>query len=483
MWWLPCAPDPRDRGRQRLCYLARMSKLPRKPDDNVLSVSQLNRLAKQLLEDHFPAVHVQGEISNLSQPASGHWYFTLKDQQAQVRCAMFRNRNLFVRCRPRDGMQVVLKARLSLYEGRGDYQLLVDTLEDAGAGALRLAFERLFQKLQAEGLFAEGRKKPLPAWPRHVAVITSPTGAAVRDVISVFRRRFPATQLTVVPVSVQGQAAAGDMVQALALVNRREGVLQDVDTILLARGGGSLEDLWSFNDEGLARAIAASALPTVSAVGHEVDFTIADFAADVRAATPSAAAELLSPQRQALLRRLGELRERQRLFIQQTLRAAQAGLAALGKRLRHPGRRLQEQAQRLDQLEARLERDVRRRLAGQQQHVTLLRKRLALQSPRHLLPRQQQGLLALQRRAIQALRTLLSLQRQRLATQSQALQAISPLATLARGYSLTTDTEGHVLTSVAGISPGATIETRLATGSLRSTVVSVTPGDTVSVSS
>jgi exodeoxyribonuclease VII large subunit len=460
-----------------------MSKIARKQDDQVLSVGQLNRLAKQLLEDHFPAVHVQGEISNLSQPASGHWYFTLKDQQAQVRCAMFRNRNLFVRSKPRDGMQVVVKARLSLYEGRGDYQLLVESLEDGGTGALRQAFERLFQKLLAEGLFAEGRKKPLPSWPRHVAIITSPTGAAVRDVISVFRRRFPGTLLTVIPVSVQGQTAAGEMVQALALVNRREGVLQDVDTILLARGGGSLEDLWSFNDEALARAIAASVLPTVSAVGHEVDFTIADFIADVRAATPSAAAELLSPQRQALLLRLFDLRERQRLFIQQRLRGAQTQLAALGRRLRHPGRRLQEHAQRLDQLEARLGRALRRRLIEQKQRAAALHKRLALQSPQYRLPLQRQDLLALQRRAAQALRALLSLQRQRLATQSQALQAISPLATLARGYSLTTDASGHVLTSVDGIRPGATIETRLATGSLRSTVVSSTPGEAVTVRS
>jgi exodeoxyribonuclease VII large subunit len=369
-----------------------MSKIARKQDDQVLSVGQLNRLAKQLLEDHFPAVHVQGEISNLSQPASGHWYFTLKDQQAQVRCAMFRNRNLFVRSKPRDGMQVVVKARLSLYEGRGDYQLLVESLEDGGTGALRQAFERLFQKLQAEGLFAEGRKKPLPSWPRHVAIITSPTGAAVRDVISVFRRRFPGTLLTVIPVSVQGQTAAGEMVQALALVNRREGVLQDVDTILLARGGGSLEDLWSFNDEALARAIAASVLPTVSAVGHEVDFTIADFIADVRAATPSAAAELLSPQRQALLLRLFDLRERQRLFIQQRLRGAQTQLAALGRRLRHPGRRLQEHAQRLDQLEARLGRALRRRLIEQKQRAAALHKRLALQSPQYRLPLQRQDL-------------------------------------------------------------------------------------------
>ena len=273
-------------------------------DNNVLTVSQLNRLARGLLEDHFPAVTVQGEISNFAQPASGHWYLTLKDSAAQVRCAMFRNRNMFVRFKPKDGIQVTVKAKLSLYEGRGDYQLLLESMEDGGAGALRQAFEKLYQKLQAEGLFAAERKKPLPPMPSHIAVITSPTGAAVRDVISVFRRRFPATQLTIVPVSVQGQPAATEMIAALARVNARQGCLADVDTILLTRGGGSLEDLWCFNDEALARAIHASALPVVSAVGHEIDFTIADFVADVRAATPSAAAELLSPSREHMRTRL-----------------------------------------------------------------------------------------------------------------------------------------------------------------------------------
>ncbi|MES2606997.1 MAG: exodeoxyribonuclease VII large subunit, partial [Pseudomonadota bacterium] len=220
---------------------------------NILTVSQLNRLARQLLEDHFPAVQVQGEISNFAQPASGHWYLTLKDSNAQVRCAMFRNRNMFVRCKPKDGMQVVVKARLSLYEGRGDYQLLLESMEDAGAGALRQAFERLYLKLQQEGLFAADSKQPLPSMPRHIAVITSPTGAAIRDVISVFRRRFPATQLTIIPVSVQGQQAAAEMITALATVNACQGCLHDVDTILLTRGGGSLEDLWCYNDELLAR--------------------------------------------------------------------------------------------------------------------------------------------------------------------------------------------------------------------------------------
>jgi exodeoxyribonuclease VII large subunit len=441
---------------------------------NILTVSQLNRLAKQLLEDHFPAVQVQGEISNFAQPSSGHWYLTLKDAGAQVRCAMFRNRNMLVRCKPKDGMQVVVKARLSLYEGRGDYQLILENMDDAGAGALRQAFEQLYQKLQIEGLFAPERKKPLPSWPRHIAVITSPTGAAIRDIISVFKRRFPATVLTIVPVSVQGQQAAPELRAAVALVNRREGCLADVDTILLARGGGSLEDLWSFNDEGLARAIAASALPVVSAVGHEVDFTIADFVADVRAATPSAAAELLSPHRQQLLARVADLRLRQSSFIKDTLNSALRQLSSVSKRLRHPGRRLQEQAQHLDQLELRLTRAI-----GRQQHLAQtklagLLKRLHLQSPDKRLQQDRQQLLSYLPRLTRAVKATLQRKNMQLAAQSQALHAVSPLATLSRGYSITTTAEHKVLTRFDEVRVGATIRTRLAAGTIESTVIEST---------
>jgi exodeoxyribonuclease VII large subunit len=441
---------------------------------NILTVSQLNRLAKQLLEDHFPAVQVQGEISNFSQPSSGHWYLTLKDAGAQVRCAMFRNRNMLVRCKPKDGMQVIVKARLSLYEGRGDYQLLLESMEDAGAGAMRQAFEQLYQKLQMEGLFAPERKKPLPSWPRHVAVITSSTGAAIRDIISVFKRRFPATLLTIVPVSVQGQQSAPELRAAVALVNRREGCLADVDTILLARGGGSLEDLWSFNDEGLARAIATSTLPVVSAVGHEVDFTIADFVADVRAATPSAAAELLSPHRQQLLLRVADLHLRQRSFINEVLANAQRQLSTFSKRLRHPGRRLQEQAQHLDHLELRLTRAIGRQQLLAHTRLTSVLKRLHLQSPDKRLQQDRQQLLSYLPRLTRAVKATLQRKTALLAAQSQALNAISPLATLSRGYSLTTTAEHKVVTRFDEVQVGATIHTRLAEGSIESTVIAIT---------
>ncbi len=444
---------------------------PRAGNDNrnILTVSQLNRLARNLLEESFPAVLVEGEISNLAMPTSGHWYLTLKDEQAQIRCAMFRNRNMLLRFKPKDGMQVVVKARLSLYEGRGDYQLIVEYMEVAGAGALQRAFELLKARLLQEGLFDAASKKPLPSLPRHVAVITSPTGAAVRDIISVFRRRFPATQLTIVPVMVQGEQSAPDLINALATVNARQGCLQDVDVIILTRGGGSLEDLWSFNHEGLARAIHASVLPVVSAVGHETDFTIADFVADVRAATPSAAAELLSPHQdeygqwlQAQLRKLqGRMADR--------LQELQVQLKSLTRRMRHPGRRLQEQAQRLDGLELRAKRALQASLTQARHRIALIRSGLLRHSPDTALAHRRQQTAFLLQRLHAALRTTLQHKTQALREQSHALNTVSPLATLARGYAIVTQGD-TVLTSYEQTTPGATIRTRLAHGVLLSKI-------------
>jgi len=459
-------------------YHASMSAFPATlpaRNDPILNVSQLNRLARSLLEESFPAVLVEGEISNLAIPASGHWYLTLKDDKAQVRCAMFRNRNMFMRCKPRDGMQVLVKGRLSLYEGRGDYQLILDQLEETGDGALRRAFEMLMVRLQQEGLFETSRKRSLPPLPGHIAVITSPTGAAIRDIISVFRRRFPALRLTIVPVTVQGTQSAADLIHALALVNARQGCLHDVDAILLARGGGSLEDLWSFNDEGLARAIAASMLPVVSAVGHESDFTIADFVADLRAATPSAAAELLSPDRQDLLQQLRRFLQQLQQgmavrFLQETRR-----LQELRRRLRHPGRRLQEQAQRLDELELRLKRATQARLHTARHRTELLHAGLLRNSPRALLQQHRHQVTALSGRLLAALRMHLQQARMRLQEQSHALHTVSPLATLGRGYAIATTSEGALLTSYGQVGPGATIRTRLAHGHLVSTVEISTP--------
>lgn len=445
----------------------------------VLTVSQLNRLARNLLEESFPSVLVEGEISNLSIPASGHWYLTLKDEQAQIRCAMFRNRNMLLRFKPKDGMQVVVKARLSLYEGRGDYQLIVEHMELAGAGALQRAFELLKARLLQEGLFDAARKKPLPALPRHVAVVTSPTGAAIRDIISVFRRRFPAIQLTIVPVMVQGEQSAPDIIKALNTVNARQGCLQDVEVILLARGGGSLEDLWSFNNEQLARAISASSLPVVSAVGHETDFTIADFVADVRAATPSAAAELLSPHQDEFKALLHSQLRKLRACMGKQLQDLNLQCRNLARRLRHPGRRLQEQAQRLDGLEMRLLRALQGNLKLARHRIALVRAGLLRHSPDRALAQGKQQVAYLAQRLQSAQRTLLQQKLQALREQSHALHTVSPLATLARGYAIVTQGE-KVLTSYEQTQPGATIQTRLAHGVLLSKVEKIEKPDPAS---
>lgn len=438
----------------------------------ILSVSQLNRLAKGLLEDHFPSVLVEGEISNLATPASGHWYLTLKDGAAQIRCAMFRNRNMFVRPRPKDGQKVLVKGKLSLYEGRGDYQLIIDQMEETGAGALRREFELLKQRLQAEGLFDDAHKQPLPTLPRHLAIITSPTGAAVRDVLQVLQRRFPALPVTIIPVSVQGQSSAAEICTALALVNQRQGCLATVDLVLLTRGGGSLEDLWSFNDEKLARAIHASQLPVISAVGHEVDFTIADFVADVRAPTPSAAAEILSPDQATWLQRLQKTESRLWQLQQNRLRAWQQELRMLSKRLQHPGRRLQEQSQRIDDMEARLRRSMANKLLQEQRRIRSAQQALSVLTPRHQLQALQQRITHLQQRLLRASATNLAGLRKHLMATAHALDTVSPLATLARGYSITTDADGTVLSRVEQVRSGATIRTRLAHGNLVSIVTS-----------
>ena len=281
--------------------------------EKVLSVSSLNQMAKSLLEGHFSQVAVEGEISNFANPASGHWYFTLKDQKSQLRCAMFASRNRLVQFNPKNGDQLIVRGQLSIYPNRGDYQLIVSQMEEAGDGALRRAFEELKQRLRAEGLFDQRHKQEIMEGYHHVGLITSAAGAAICDMVSVFGRRFPATRLTVFPVAVQGAEAPGEISSALALANALTDEL-GLQALIVGRGGGSLEDLQAFNEESVARAIFASELPIVSAVGHEIDFTIADLVADLRAPTPSAAAELLSPdqldsleQLQGLLQRFSNL--------------------------------------------------------------------------------------------------------------------------------------------------------------------------------
>lgn len=430
-------------------------------DREVLTVSQLNGRARVLLEDVFSNIWVEGEISNLAKPASGHVYFTLKDSQAQVRCALFRQNAARVRQALRDGLAVKVRGKVSLFEGRGDYQLILDSVEPAGDGALRLAFEALKSKLSDEGLFAAENKVALPAHPQRIGIVSSPTGAVIRDIISVFRRRAPQIQLTLIPTAVQGREATGQIVRALQVADS-----QGFDALILARGGGSLEDLWCFNEEPVARAIAACRTPIISAVGHETDVSISDFVADVRAPTPSAAAELLAPDANELVQRLHSLHRRLILRMQGRIERERLRLEGISRRLRHPGERLRQQAQRLDDLDMRLRRAFERNLQQRNERLARLDMRLAAQHPGRALALLRQRLDGLSERLPRAMRDTLKDRRQRLQVQAQTLNAFSPLATLGRGYSILLDERGRAIRSAAQTQPGQRLKARLGEGEL-----------------
>ncbi len=430
-------------------------------DREVLTVSQLNGRARVLLEDVFRSVWVEGEISNLARPASGHMYFTLKDSGAQVRCALFRQNATRVRQALRDGLAVRVRGKVSLFEGRGDYQLILDTVEPAGDGALRLAFEALKEKLGAEGLFSAERKQPLPAHPQRIGIITSPTGAVIRDIISVFGRRAPQVELYLIPTAVQGREATAQIVRAIRLADSL-----GFDALILARGGGSLEDLWCFNEEAVARAVAACVTPIVSAVGHETDVSISDFVADVRAPTPSAAAELLAPDNSGLQQRLDGLQRRLLLRIQNRLTHDRLRLESLTRRLRHPGERLRQQAQRLDDLDMRLRRAFMLNLNQRHERLARLDTRLAAQHPGRTLKLLGQRLDSLAERLPRAMREVLKDRRQRFQAQLQTLQVVSPLATLARGYSILLDEQGQAIRSAEQTRNGQRLTARLNEGEL-----------------
>jgi len=436
----------------------------------VLSVSSLNRLARSLLEGHFPAVIVEGEISNLAQPSSGHWYLTLKDSKSQLRCAMFANRNRMVRFRPESGQQVIVRGKLSIYEGRGDYQLIIDSMEEAGDGALSRAFEELKARLQAEGLFDEESKQEIHDGFRHIGLISSATGAAVRDLITVFKRRFPAIRLTLFPVSVQGQNAPGEIVAAIESANRLRTKL-GIEALIVGRGGGSLEDLQAFNEESVARAIFASELPVTSAVGHEVDFTIADFVADLRAPTPSAAAELMSPAQQDYFDHFAAYRQMLDQAFSRKLQFLRQSLVSLQRHLKRPDRRLQERAQYLDGLEARLLRAQKQRLGSSRSQLEQLRRSMSAVSPQSRLQRTREDLLRLQNALSQAIRHQLRNSEIQLANFSRNLQTVSPLNTLARGYSITFAQSGQLVRSIENLNNGDELLTRLGDGEIRSAVI------------
>jgi len=430
---------------------------------DVYSVSRLNREARALLEGGLPLLWVEGEISNLARPSSGHLYFTLKDEQAQVRCALFRMNALRLSFAPENGAQVLARARVSLYEARGEFQLVVEHLEPAGEGALRRAFELLKQRLAAEGLFDEAHKKPLPVPPRQIGILTSPTGAALRDILTTLRRRFPALPVLIYPIPVQGAGAAQKIAAMLRTANARA----ECDVLVLARGGGSLEDLWAFNEEAVARAIYASRIPVVTGIGHEIDFTIADFAADRRAPTPTAAAELISPDRAEWFEHLTRLENRMRLASQRRLSHLQQALHNLQKRLQHPGRRLRDQAQRLDGLEQRLHHARRVTLRHAHARLAGLSARLHTQTPLHRMQQAQDQVGYYGQRLRSAVQRLMEQQRAGLHTLTRALDAVSPLATLARGYAIVRLVAApNVLRNARDAAPGDTVHARLAQGSL-----------------
>jgi len=444
--------------------------------NDVFTVSQLNQRAKQLLEITFSSIKVEGEISNLSRPSSGHWYFTLKDKGAQVRCAMFRSRTAQVKFQPKEGDQIVVRGKVSLYENRGDYQLIVDAMKPAGEGQLQQAFILLKQKLGAEGLFNPEYKQALPEAIKRIAVITSPTGAAIHDILTVLKRRFPAIEVNIYPVQVQGKEAAQQMIWSinqanLDACNAKEG--QAADVVIIGRGGGSIEDLWSFNDEQLARTIFNSKLPIVSAVGHEVDFTIADFVADVRAPTPSAAAEMLSPNREEYLSRLNALGSRLENSIQQQLQNKQWQLQGAQRGLQHPGDKLSQYAQTLDMLELRMQQSQKNKFNQLMQRLTRSQQKLQQQSPTNTLQKIETQLAYFQQRLNSAMKQLLANKSERLQQSALLLNAVSPLQTLGRGYAiLQTDTEA-VIRDSHDVKKGDLISARIGHGKLELTVEKV----------
>lgn len=440
-------------------------------DRDIYTPGRLNREARILLERGLPSLWLEGEISNLSRPSSGHWYFSLKDESAQLRCAMFRQRNLAARFTPRDGMHVLARGRISLYEPRGDYQFIAEHIEEAGEGALRQRFEALKNKLAAEGLFDIARKRPLPRLPRRIGIITSPTGAAVRDVLNILRRRFRSIPVLIHPVQVQGAAAAGQIAAMIHLAGRRA----ECDVLVLARGGGSLEDLWAFNEEIVARAIAGCPVPLVSGIGHEVDFTIADFVADLRAPTPSGAAELVVPDSNEWIRNAAVLTRRARAAAQRALSLRRDRLTWLQRRLTqlHPGVELRQRAQRLDELEQRLLRCMRTRLNERRAGLLHLGAVLRQHSPAmHLAAAR--GRVETAHAAISStLRQRLESCNARLEIAARTLDAVSPLATLRRGYAIVTNDAGRVVTDARAVARGALLHARLAQGAIRARVESI----------
>ena len=431
----------------------------------VVTVSQLNRQARVTIEQRFNQIWVTGELSNFARPRSGHWYFTLKDDNAQVRCAMFANRNLRVAMQPSDGQEVLICGRVSLYENRGDFQIIADQMEPAGEGALRQAFDALRLKLASEGLFAAEHKQPIPQRPETAVIVSSASGAALQDVLAVWRRRYPRLRVTLVPTAVQGVEAEAQILNALAAA---EGLRPDV--ILLTRGGGSLEDLWCFNLESVARALYALSVPTVAAIGHEIDVTIADFVADLRAPTPSAAAELMVPDADDLVDGVAILYRQMRHLMHSQLRHQTLVLQNTSLQLVSPQTHIQQNWQRLDDTRRRLTAAANNSLYSHSAQLDRVKSQLQLLGLGARIQLAHKQLAALQQQLHTRWQQAYNQYQTRLANLVRMLEGVSPLPTLARGYAIVRSAEGRVIESTDALNPGDRISAQLAKGAITATI-------------
>ncbi|RXJ73127.1 exodeoxyribonuclease VII large subunit [Veronia nyctiphanis] len=438
-------------------------------NSRIYTVSHLNAEVRRVLENEMGIVWLVGEISNLTVPTSGHWYFTLKDSQAQVKCAMFRGNNRRVTFKPANGNQVLVRARLSLYEPRGDYQLIIESMQPEGEGLLKQMFEKLKMQLSAEGLFASSQKRTLPEQPKRVGIITSKTGAALHDILNVLKRRDPSLPVVIYPTLVQGDGAAIEIAQAIGRANSRD----ECDVLIVGRGGGSMEDLWCFNEEIVARTIAASQIPIVSAVGHEVDVTIADFVADVRAPTPSAAAELVSRdtslRQQQIQQRIASLGNQIERFLDGQARSLTRLFHVLA--LQDPKKQIERQQQQIDALSLRMNIAMQSKVQRVSQTLDNLQQQLQRHSPIHGIQRQQRELIFFQQRLKDAMEKNLTAHRHAIQLKMETLDAVSPLATLTRGFSVTQSENSKVIRSVSEVSEGQTVVSVLPDGKFKSKVL------------
>lgn len=436
---------------------------------DIYSVSRLNREVRTILETAFPLLWIEAELSNFARPASGHWYFSLKDEAAQVKCAMFKNKNQLVKVLPENGKQVLVRARIGLYEPRGDYQIIIEHMEEAGDGALRRQFDILKSKLGDEGLFDSAHKKTIPETVSRVGIITSSSGAAIHDILTTLQRRSPMQQIIVYPVPVQGKGAANKIAQAIENANLRN----EVDVLILARGGGALEDLWEFNEENVARAIFNSKIPLVTGIGHEVDFTIADFVADQRAATPTAAAELISPDRYQQLQKLKSIESRFVYLVQQQLQQKQQKVDWLSKRLRHPAERLQSISNKLDNLQQRNLQTIKNKLEKEKAKISLYTAKVQKHDPTQKVQQLKLRYENINRRFQRSASQTIMLKKQKLYHLVHTLDALSPLHTLKRGYAIVKDENDIIIQSSKSVKHEQHVKTKLQDGHFISTITDI----------